>query len=199
MGLERLQVGLAIFGHWFERALYIACGALLTLISFNMFCAVIGRYVLRAPFPWTEEIARFALVWFALLAAAIAARRGVHISFRWGLLLFGAKVRHTIRVVVELAILGFLSVVLIQSIGLLSVVGNQIALATEMNMKVPYSGVPVGLAAMIVVYTLEVGDSVLSIWTGRRLSFKSAHEAETYRRLEQHDTLAAAPPLPRPE
>jgi TRAP-type C4-dicarboxylate transport system permease small subunit len=189
--LDRIQSGLGTAGLWFERALYIVCGALLTFISINMFCAVLSRYVFKSPLPWTEELARYALVWFALLAAALSARRGVHISFRWGLLLFSPAARHAIRIAIELVILAFLAIVLWQSISLLDVVGNQTAMATQMNMRVPYAGVPVGIAALIIVYALEIADSLLAVWTGRCLTFKSAQEAKGYRQL-----AARGAPLP---
>ena len=41
---------------------------------------VLSRYVLVAPLPWTEELARFLLVWVAFLGAASVTRRKLHIA-----------------------------------------------------------------------------------------------------------------------
>ena len=41
---------------------------------------VLSRYVLEAPLPWTEELARFLLVWVAFLGSASVARRKMHIA-----------------------------------------------------------------------------------------------------------------------
>lgn len=60
-----------------ERVL--ASGALLSTLALVL-VQVISRYVFRSPLPWTEEVARFTLVWFAFLSAGfVMARRG-HIT-----------------------------------------------------------------------------------------------------------------------
>jgi TRAP-type C4-dicarboxylate transport system permease small subunit len=41
---------------------------------------VISRYVFSAPSSWTEEIARFLLIWIGVLGAAYAFRTGVHLG-----------------------------------------------------------------------------------------------------------------------
>ena len=39
---------------------------------------VVGRHVLRQPFPWTEEIARLLLVWLMCAGGIAALRHGQH-------------------------------------------------------------------------------------------------------------------------
>ena len=41
---------------------------------------VISRYVFSSPSSWTEEIARFLLIWIGVLGAAYAFRTGVHLG-----------------------------------------------------------------------------------------------------------------------
>ena len=41
---------------------------------------VISRYALGAPSSWTEELARFLLIWISLLGAAFASRTGMHLA-----------------------------------------------------------------------------------------------------------------------
>jgi len=41
---------------------------------------VISRYVFGSPSSWTEEMARFLLIWIALLGAAYAFRSGMHLA-----------------------------------------------------------------------------------------------------------------------
>ncbi|MDG2375639.1 MAG: TRAP transporter small permease [Woeseiaceae bacterium] len=42
---------------------------------------VISRYVFASPSSWTEEAARFLMIWVGLLGAAYAFRTGVHLGF----------------------------------------------------------------------------------------------------------------------
>ena len=52
-----------------------------------MFCLVgavlwqvFSRYILSSPSSWTEELARFLLIWISLLGAAYAFRNGMHLA-----------------------------------------------------------------------------------------------------------------------
>jgi len=70
----RVQAFLAQTGVWIERALVVVCSLLLCFLVASVFLEVLIRYVIHAPTAWTEEVARFILVWFGLLAAAVRAR-----------------------------------------------------------------------------------------------------------------------------
>ena len=41
---------------------------------------VISRYIFASPSSWTEEVARFLMIWVGLLGAAYAFRTGVHLG-----------------------------------------------------------------------------------------------------------------------
>lgn len=41
---------------------------------------VISRYIFSSPSSWTEELARFLLIWISLLGAAYAFRSGMHLA-----------------------------------------------------------------------------------------------------------------------
>jgi TRAP-type C4-dicarboxylate transport system permease small subunit len=180
----RLQFFLAETSRLIELVLVFACSALLVLLTLNVFLEVVIRYVLNAPLSWTEEIARYALVWLAMLASAVAARKGVHFAFRWGMKPFPESVRKPVRQLVNVLVIIFLSVLLVQGIGTLDVVADQTSMATEMDMRIPYAGIPVGMGFVLVIYVLEIADAVLSIWTHRQLSVKEAYDVEIQRRIE---------------
>ena len=55
-----------------ERALII----LLAAMAVAVFLQVLFRYLLHLPLFWTEEFARYCLVWASLLGAAVALKRG---------------------------------------------------------------------------------------------------------------------------
>ena len=191
--LHHLQRWLATASYALECVLLWMCGGLLVLLAGNVFLEVVIRYVVRVPLPWTEEVARFALVWFGMLAAAAAARKGLHFSFRWGVMLLGARARRFLRAAVNVLVLVLLAVLLVQSWDFLEIVADQTATATEVNMQVPYAGLPVGLAALLAVYGLEVADAVLSLWTGRTLSVKEAAEEDTFHQITHPDHVPALP------
>jgi TRAP-type C4-dicarboxylate transport system permease small subunit len=45
-----------------------------------MVCQIASRYLLNAPLTWTEELARYLYIWACYLGAAVALRRGTHVS-----------------------------------------------------------------------------------------------------------------------
>ncbi len=59
-----------------KKALIVLMVALVASVSWQ----VISRYVFAAPSSWTEEVARFLLIWIGVLGAAYAFRTGVHLG-----------------------------------------------------------------------------------------------------------------------
>jgi TRAP-type C4-dicarboxylate transport system permease small subunit len=184
MSLEILQRRLADLSFWFDRLLVAACIGLLAAIFFSVFTGVIIRYVVTVPWPWTEEIARFCLVWFAPLAAAVGIRKGAHFSFQWGVMAFSEGTRIAVRQVMNVVTVAFLLLLLHESIGMLSVMENQTAMATELNMQLPAFGIVVGVCVLLIMYFFELADAALALSTGRRLSLRELQEAENIKVLE---------------
>jgi TRAP-type transport system small permease protein len=194
-GLALLQSRLASVSRGLELAMMGLAGILLVFLSVTLFLQVLYRYVIEAPLPWTEEAARFALVWFAMTTAAAVARRGLHFVFRWGTLVFPPRPRWWLRQAVTLSVVGLLVVMVVQSFAYLAIVANQTATATQINMQLPYAAIPVGLSCFLAVYLLDLADALLSLWTGSSLSAKEVQEEETYLRLTEAGDEGAAPPV----
>jgi TRAP-type C4-dicarboxylate transport system permease small subunit len=192
MKLIQVQFCLAELGRWIENALIVICGVLLCVMASSVFFEVLIRYVIHAPTAWTEEVAQFVLVWYGLLAAAVGARKGVHFAIRWGVVGFSARTRWIIRQGVNVGVIVFLTVLLIQGIDYLAIVANQTSTGAEINMRIPWAGIPVGIGSILAIYVLEAADAVLSIWTGRQFSPKEAREEDIYRALRGE----AVPPAP---
>jgi TRAP-type C4-dicarboxylate transport system permease small subunit len=180
----QLQFYLAEFGRWLENALLAICTLLLCFLVGSVFFEVMIRYVVHAPSAWTEEVAQFILVWFGLLAAAVSARRGMHFAIRYGVMHFNERTRWIFRQACNLTVILLLAIILKQAVAYLSIVSNQSAMATEINMRIPYGGIPAGIGLIMLIYILEVADAILSVWTGRRFSVVEAREEEVYRELQ---------------
>ena len=59
-----------------KNVLIVLMAAMVTAVSWQ----VISRYVFSSPSSWTEEIARFLLIWIGVLGASYAFRTGVHLG-----------------------------------------------------------------------------------------------------------------------
>jgi len=196
MTLIQIQSRLADLGRWTENALLIVCGVLLCVMASSVFFEVVIRYLVHTPTRWTEELAQFILVWYGLLAAAVGARKGLHFAIRWGVMGFDERTRRLIRQGVNVFVVAFLCALLKEGVGYLNVVANQISTGAGINMRIPWAAIPAGIAAMLLMYLLDVADAVLALWTGRRFSEKEAHEEAIQSALRGKALTAAQIQMP---
>ena len=63
-----------------DRALAWVVVALVVSLVVSVLWQVVSRYLFAAPAAWTEELARFLLIWIAMLGGSYAYRRGSHIG-----------------------------------------------------------------------------------------------------------------------
>lgn len=61
---------------WTRWVCIVACGGVFLLALVQ----ILFRYVLKISAPWTEEAARYLMIWMALLASGLAFRNGEHFN-----------------------------------------------------------------------------------------------------------------------
>ena len=114
-----------------------------------VFLQVLFRYVLHLPLFWTEELARYCLVWASLLGAAVALKRGEHIAVTFFLDTFPKKPARALRMVAQISVILMLTVMAWGGIKLVLVTSAQISPALRISMAVPYFALPVGAVIML--------------------------------------------------
>jgi len=121
-------------------ALFLITGAM----TFVVLLGVLFRYVLKAPLPWSEELARYLMIWGASLGASIAYRQGTHIAVT----LLVDKVRgpagKVLPWIAQIIVIGFMAVITFQGFLLVSKLSGQTSPAMEIPMAWPYLGIPIG-------------------------------------------------------
>jgi TRAP-type transport system small permease protein len=65
---------------WFDRLLALICLVLMGAVVGTVLLQVTMRYVFNAPLAWSDELARYQLVWLTFLGAGLAYRLGMHIA-----------------------------------------------------------------------------------------------------------------------
>ena len=63
-----------------DRTLALIVSVLLTMLLFTVVWQVFSRYVLKDPSSYTDELARYLLIWVALLGAAYATGQKLHLA-----------------------------------------------------------------------------------------------------------------------
>ena len=123
--------------------------ALMGLMCTVVLLGVVTRYFLNDALPWTEEAARYSLIWLSWLGGGLAMRRGAHIAAEFVIDQMPAHMRKIVVIAGRIAVLFFLAVCLWYGFSLMQRVSLQSTVALGVSMQLPYAAVPVGSALMI--------------------------------------------------
>lgn len=130
--LVRLFIGLVLF-------------IMLLLVVLQVFL----RYVFHMPLAWTDEISRYLMTWLVFIGASAASREGSHIGVTIFFDKFGSAVRKAIGLLINIAICGFLGIVIYQSFFLLKTVKITGSPVLQMSMAIPYASVFIGCVLVL--------------------------------------------------
>lgn len=128
---------------YFERIILTAS---LSVMAAVLLAQVFMRYFMRSPFVWSEELARYILVWAAILGVSLAVREGRHIRVDFLPMVLGPRSQTLFMVIAHLGVLVFSAVIVWESLPLiqrLRMIG-QTSPALNVPMWTVYLAVPVG-------------------------------------------------------
>ncbi len=134
-----------IYKHPFE---FILCLLIVSLVSVT-FAQVVSRYVLQTSLAWSEELARFLLLWLGSLTAAYAFKTKAHFALRFVVARFSERLQKATYTAVVVILTVFLGVFIYQAFQYTLSVRNQIAPGTQMSMSIPYSSALFGGILML--------------------------------------------------
>lgn len=137
-----------------ERASAWLAGALLAINVGDILLGVLFRYVFKSSVIWTEEVARFSLVWLVLLGAPGALYRGDHMAIEFLLPRFPRWAQMPLalfRLGVTVFVLGLLI-----WFGTQNVTGTWTMRTMALNIPkaIPLSAVPLGMGMLLVLSLL---------------------------------------------
>jgi len=121
----------------------------LSAMAVVVFLEVIFRYVVHLPLFWTEELARYCLVWVSLLGAAVAFKRGEHIAVGYFREHLPEGPRRFFTWTALLAVAVILAVMTWGGIQLVAVTRAQTSPALRIPMAIPYLALPFGAGVML--------------------------------------------------
>ena len=132
-----------------NRCTEVAVFIIISAMAFDVFIEVIFRYVVLLPLFWTEEFARYCLVWSSLLAAGIALKRGQHIAMAFFAERFPERIRALAALGGDFFVATMLAVILWGGIYLVILTRHQLSPAMRLPMSLPYMAIPMGSAIML--------------------------------------------------
>ena len=148
-------------GYSIEMGSGFFCVLFFAAMTFVVLLGVFYRYVMKDPFQWTEEAARFLMLWLGFLAINIALRRNEHIAIDTVVKALPPTVSKILDYLVHLMIGFFLSVLLAK--GYRMTTGTiMTAAAMPISMFWIYLSVPLGVLLTLIQLFLIVTKKILS-------------------------------------
>lgn len=147
----------------FNRLIGWGLAGLLLVMSVLIFWQVFARFVVGSPLFFSDEIARFAMLWLTFIGAGYAYRKGSLISVDIVLEYAGRKFARLLRISIILCSALFAFIMVKYGLDLVDRVSSQTAPSTRISMMWPYLAVPAGgLVIMINSLGLLI-DEVLGV------------------------------------
>lgn len=108
---------------------------------------VVSR-VLFSAVGWTEEVARFLMVWITFLAATLAFQRGRHIAVTFAVDALPGRLRQAARIVSILSVIAFMVALVIIGYRYMQVQSFQKSASMRLSMTYVYAVIPLSAAVM---------------------------------------------------
>jgi TRAP-type C4-dicarboxylate transport system permease small subunit len=169
--------------HYPEDWLAFAIFWALALIVFLQFFT---RYVLNDSLSWTEEIARYGLIWITYIGAVMVTRRNNHIAVMLLPNLLPAWGGRLLLAVVDLVTLGFVGLLAYFSTQIVGRMHVQRMSVVDLPMSYVYAGVVLGLILMLARQAQRT-------WRNARDGWREAHAALTAGLIEEPQSLSKSP------
>jgi TRAP-type C4-dicarboxylate transport system permease small subunit len=83
------------------------------LLVLDVLFQVFSRYILNTSYSWTEELARFSLIWLSILGAAYLTAKREHLSMDFLFSKFSSPVKKNVSILIEFLIFLFALVVMV--------------------------------------------------------------------------------------
>ena len=134
-----------------------------------VFIQVILRYVFLSPFSWIEELARYLLVWISCFGAAYAVRKGEHIAVMFLNEKFKGYIKPVMTILIHILVIIFFMVCSIKGVGLSIRQWNVVTPALQIPRTLPYLGIPIGFAIMLLFSFELFFKDIKTILSGKSL------------------------------
>ena len=140
------------------------CVGLTALMFVAVFIQVIGRYLLKSGTAWTEETARYSMIWLAFLGASSLIRSWDNTAVTFVKDKFPLKVREIIDILIMVIMLAFMiqiSVLSVQQIPKLAM--RETSPALGISMFIPRSSVMFGSIIICIQLFWRIIDAILQM------------------------------------
>ena len=137
-------------GNYLARITIFIAITLAGIMVLTVLVGVFFRYVLHNSLGWTEELARYLMIWTALLSISIGIKDKEHVGIQLLIRNIHIKYAKVINFLVNCVVLFFLLVLTYKGLSVALKASSQLSLGLGINMVWPLMSIPVsGVLAMI--------------------------------------------------
>jgi len=113
---------------------------------------VIFRYIVKGSLPWSEELARYLMVWVTFVGASIGVKKGAHVGIEAFVLILPPKAKTFVKYLGIIISIVFCIIVLNASLGIVhrQIISHQVSPAMRIPMWWAYGAIPVGTFLMTI-------------------------------------------------
>ena len=137
------------------RVLLAITKASIVVISVVMVCVtlaqVVFRYVIAAPLPWSEELARYCFVWIVFLGGAVGLSRGIHLGVDLLVNTLPPPLRRAVDALTTILIAAFAVTVIYASLPVLNMNMFQRSPALGIQMSYIYIAIPISMGLIFII------------------------------------------------
>ncbi|KGX91764.1 TRAP transporter small permease [Pontibacillus marinus] len=151
-----------------NKVLGVLLAVLLMVMSAVVFYQVFSRFVLDESLRWSEELARYIMIWAVFIGSALAIRKMELISVDAIKELMPEKAIKVLNILVYLASIVFLAVLVQYGFEMVSNVSTQTSPAMRIPMAWAYAAIPVGSIFMIINCIAIVIENIMNFKGGEQ-------------------------------
>ena len=138
-----------------DRTTDVFCLVFMSVGFVITFFHIIGRYLLKMPIYFSEELARYCFIWACMLGASVVNRTDEHTNVNFFTTLLAKRAQGWLYIGRQVAILGLLITLIYYGIALSIKMNTVETAAMEISWTYIYMALPVG-SVLLIITTLRL-------------------------------------------
>ena len=143
-----------VFLNKFNQIMHGITSVLLAIMTILVIVQVFTRFFPDITLPFTEELARFTMIWAVMIGATVLIKKQTHIAVTFIFKKFPPKMKKVVNIFNHLLVLTFCLVIFVIGYRLIISGMAQVAPATQINMGLVILCIPI-FGVIGVIYTIE--------------------------------------------
>jgi TRAP-type C4-dicarboxylate transport system permease small subunit len=153
------------FRSFIDRVLEFLLVAIMGLLVLDVLWQVISRYLLQSPSSFTDELARFLLIWVGILGAAYATGQKLHLAIDVWINRFSSANRQIVDRFINIAVALFgLLVMVIGGINLINILLKSGNISPALSIPIGYVYAVIPFSGLLIIYY-----SLFDLFSGKKV------------------------------